>query len=111
MEYLDGKSLADRLAKGAVPLEEALAFANVMAIVTNLGIAFQKLGRYDEAREYLLRALESADRQRLADLSGAVLDNLGSLELVQQQFGAAEAYYRQALALQRRRLPEGRQKW
>jgi protein O-mannosyl-transferase len=94
-EFLGGAELAEGDPSEAVKeLEQAARYSpTYIPVQINLGIAFQKLGRLDEAAAHYRRAIELGDRSRELFVNlGFVLDNSGQVE-------EAKVQYRQALEI------------
>jgi Flp pilus assembly protein TadD len=94
-EFLGGAELAEGDPSEAVKeLEQAARYSpTYVPVQINLGIAFQKLGRLDEAAAHYRRAIELGDRSRELFVNlGIVLDNGGQVE-------EAKVQYRQALEI------------
>lgn len=73
-----------------------------LAVTANsLGLIKKSLGKYDEARGWFLESLRYyvAGWGQESDLLPAVLNNLGAVEILAGRPAAAEAHYRESLAL------------
>jgi tetratricopeptide (TPR) repeat protein len=77
---------------------------NRAALMSNLGLAYEKLGRYAEAETTLKKAIQSF--RRLGFVAGTnygrALNNLATVYLDQKRYAKAEAMFQDALALHRK---------
>lgn len=71
-------------------------------LLSNLGGAEVKLGRYDEAEEHLMQALALDRELRNVPYEASTLDFLGTLYGGRRDAGRAAAYHREAMTLFRR---------
>lgn len=62
-----------------------------------IGVAYRNLKKYDEALDYLNKALAIAKKSNSSFKISYVLSRLGSVKLAEQKFDEAEAYYKEAL--------------
>ncbi|MGI8741414.1 MAG: tetratricopeptide repeat protein [Bryobacteraceae bacterium] len=84
---------------------------NSAALMCNLGVAYEKLGRYVEAEATLAKAIQIyKDLGITAGLSyGRALNNLANVYLSEKRYAKSEQMFKDTLALYRNQLPENDQ--
>jgi tetratricopeptide (TPR) repeat protein len=73
----------------------------MVSAYSNWGRVLQAEGRYEEARQYFQRALETAQHQAGSYTLSRVLSNFAPLEFDSKSYRAAEEKSKTALSLQR----------
>lgn len=71
----------------------------ITATYSNIGLAYLRLGRFDEASEYLFQAEKIALQGKDTILLGAIINNLGNVFFVADRPEESQPYYRRAYRL------------
>jgi tetratricopeptide (TPR) repeat protein len=95
--------MADSNATVALALARENRFGEGELFALNLrGIAAQRQGRYADAIDFYLPALDIAEREGNTDRLAKTLNNLGLAYFYAENYAQAERHFRRALPLQRR---------
>lgn len=95
-EYQSLVDIGKRLAKAPTG---SLSEQTRGAMLGNFGIAYERLGRYDLAREYIRQSLDIAEDEAMVNWEGvsAILGNLAHLAFLEGKLDAAEELYDSAI--------------
>lgn len=98
---------AEKLLSSQIDKSSAVAEMKV-SVLLNLTTLFSKLGKYDEAEEYVRKALAVAESDKQSEiLLARVLDAYGEFSRQRGRFEEAESFLDRSLAIKKKLEPDG----
>ncbi|MCB0633603.1 MAG: tetratricopeptide repeat protein, partial [Lewinella sp.] len=93
------KKAIDYFEKGKTTGRLAKIQRRITATYSNIGLAYLRLGLFDEASEYLFKAEKIAEQGTDTILLGAIVNNLGNVFFLADRPEESQRYYRRAFHL------------